>query len=157
MKLGLVSFKEIGACIICSNQFRTVLDYLKKKAKNYVVDFCGDNILILREIFCITSTIINFFCNLNWTASSVVRGNSPFRMASSSIIFVWKCWRAIAQSAITVRSAEASTVVPKGACASRDIKVFRSCLCTASGSAARSTRRAANKRPSTMSGPPKLT
>jgi hypothetical protein len=30
-------------------------------------------------------------------------------------------------------------------------------LCTASGSAARSTLRAANKRPSTISGPPKLT
>jgi hypothetical protein len=38
-----------------------------------------------------------------------------------------------------------------------DIKVFRSCLPTVSGSSARRTRRAANKRPSTMSGPPMLT
>jgi hypothetical protein len=93
---------------------------------SYAVDSCGDSFLILRLRFCITSRIMAFFCNLNWTASSVVTGGFPFRMTSSSIILVWKCWSAMAQSARTVRSAEASTVWPKGASASRDIKILRS-------------------------------
>ena len=56
-----------------------------------------------------------------------------------------------------VRKAATSFAIPRGASADKDLSVFKSCLCTVSMSLARRTLKAANKRPSTNSGPPKLT
>lgn len=103
------------------------------------------------------SKITDFFWILNLIASSVEPETPCFSKASSSINLVGKCSSAITQRAITVRSAPTSFGVPRGASIDKDFSVFKLCFFTDSMSLARSTRSAANKRPSTSSGPPKLT
>lgn len=121
-----------------------------------VVSFDDSNFTRL-ERFLIISIIRVFFWILNWMAKTVEAETPCSSKDSSSIIFVGKCSSAIAHRAIIVRKTATSFVIPRGASADKDWSVFKSCFCTVSESLASSTLKAANKRPSTNSGPPKLT
>lgn len=111
--------------------------------------------LLLRSL--ITSTMRDFFCILNWRANSVVGETFCFSNDLSSMIFVGKCPRAITHKATTVRRADTSVDIPRGASTVNDLSVSKSCCFTASSSFDRTTLKAANNRPSTSSPPPSVT